>query len=135
MHIYKYIYLKSIIIDMKKLFYSLLLFTFFIVLLSSCRKPIACIDVYETPTKNVKTSINGFCSERAKFYVYEIDGVTVWSDNTSNFDFTFTTLGQHIIKLTTFRRFEGTYDSRTGCNGCKGSGKSSSISKIVTVIN
>ena len=117
---------------MKKSVYSLLLF---IVLLSSCRKPTACIEVSDTVYKDKSTSIDGFCTQKAKFYVYEIDGVVVWSDNTSDFEFTFTTLGKHTVKLTAYRSFQGTYNSQTGCNGCKGSGKSSTITKEVNVIN
>lgn len=89
----------------------------------------------EMPTKNTSVSIDGFCSEKAKWYEYEIDGNSVWANTTSDIAFTFTTVGPHTIKLTVYRHFNGTYNSRTGCNGCSGSGKSSSITKTINVVN
>lgn len=100
------------------------------------KKPIACIEVSnENPIKNIPVDINGFCSEDAKFYEYEIDGVKVWGDTESDIQYAFPTVGQHTIKLTIYTKFSGTYNSRTGCTGCTGAGKTNSTTKVITVTN
>jgi hypothetical protein len=112
---------------------TLLLLTLFLTI-QSCKKPQACISVSnENPAVNDYITIDAFCSTKAKWFEYEIDGKLVYSDMDSDIEYSFKTKGSHTIKLTVYKKWEGSYNSRTGCSGCKGAGKSSSVTKTINV--
>jgi hypothetical protein len=105
-----------------------------LILIQGCKKTEACIQISnETPAFNEFIEISGDCSIKAKWYDFEIDGALVHSDTESSFEYAFTKKGNHLIKLTVYRKWNGSYNSRTGCTGCSGAGKSNSITKTITV--
>ena len=122
---------------MKKSFYTLLLFTVCVSsLLSGCKKPEACLEVNESPKKDVTTTIDATCSQNARWFDFYIDGTYKGGGFSGDIEYTFTTVGKHTVKVTIFKNYNGTTNSRSGtCTGCSGSGKSSTIEKEVNVTN
>ena len=103
-------------------------------LMQACKKPTACLEVSnESPKVNEYIEISASCSEKGKWYDFEIDGSVVNSDMESSIEYAFATKGNHLIKVTVYKKWNGSYNSRTGCSGCSGAGKSNSITKTVTV--
>lgn len=115
---------------MKKIF--LILTTLF--LIQSCKKTEACMEVSnENPGVDEYIEISGDCSVKAKWYVFEVDGNIVSSDMDPSTVISFSTKGNHLVKLTVYRSWSGSYNSNTGCSRCKGEGASSSTSKTIRV--
>lgn len=106
-------------------------------LMMSCiKKPAACVVVSdEAPKKDDYITIDGSCSKNAKWYVYEIDGQSRGGDFSGDLDYSFSTAGKHVIRLTVYTKWNGSFNSRTGCSGCSGAGKSNSTTKEITVSN
>ena len=106
-----------------------------VISLESCRKTEACLEVSnENPKVNEFINVSAACSEKAKWIEVEIDGSMIKRGfDDTDFQHSFTTSGSHVITLTVYRSWTGSYNSNSGCSGCKGSGKSSSVSKTLTV--
>lgn len=106
-------------------------------LLQGCfKKPVACFTVSnETPMVDDFISLSSDCSEDGKWVVYEIDGQSDEGDFSGNNSYAFEKPGKHLLKLTIYTKWNGSYNSRTGCDACTGAGKSSTISKEINVVN
>ena len=108
--------------------------TLLIFLFTSCsKKHDACFNVSKpNPVVHETVTFDGSCSKHMKWAEFSVDGVAVGSSDKA-IEYSFTSVGAHEVTLTAYSHMNGTVSSRTGCTGCHGAGKKSTITQTVTV--